>query len=273
MGGVRAAGAPPQEAQRIRLRAASWNIHEGVPLVAGADPVAEMTRALSVIDVAALQEVALTPDGEFAQFAALARATGLRHHVTFPMSESVSFPDRRMGVVLLSRWPLTDARRTLLPNPDLSARSGSHILRSHDKGMLAARTAVAGRPCWLGSAHGFPFYLFDRDPSEAPFAAIWSRFADAINQLDDAPLLLGADFNTELRDLLIRRLGRITRRSVVGTPTYRGIESDDIIYTAEFDLRATKVIPTFSDHDLCISEFWLATASGPGRPGWAGQGR
>lgn len=244
------------KSDQASIRVVSWNIHEGVPVVSrAADPVSEMATVLRDADLAALQEVALNSDAKFGAFASIAAGTSLEYHLSFPMSESAMFADRRMGVVLLSKWPLRDARLIKLPNPHLSIKSEGRVLESHDKGLLAARLAINGCDVWFATAHGFPFYLFQRDPREASFVEIWEQFAEALDSLGSLPLLVGADFNTEHRDLLTGRLVRAMSRSIIGTPTYRGIESDDIIFSAEFSLRKARVVPNFSDHDLCACDF------------------
>jgi hypothetical protein len=55
--------------------------------------------------------------------------------------------------------------------------------------------------------------------------------------------------------LLTSKTARRFRRGVTGNVTYRGVESDDVVYSPELELRETRVIPTFSDHDLCLCEF------------------
>jgi hypothetical protein len=84
---------------------------------------------------------------------------------------------------------------------------------------------------------------------------LWQELADAVDALGDLPVLLGGDFNTEHRELLTSKTARNFRRGVTGTLTYRGMDSDDVIYSPEFELRRAQVISTFSDHDLCVCEF------------------
>ena len=57
-------------------------------------------------------------------------------------------------------------------------------------------------------------------------------------------MLLGGDFNTEHRELLTSKTARRFRRGVTGGLTYRGIESDDVLYSPELELRSTQVIST-----------------------------
>jgi endonuclease/exonuclease/phosphatase family metal-dependent hydrolase len=244
----------PRPAHPLMLKVATWNIHEGVPVPPGGDPALELVQFLDGVDLVALQEVALTPDGRFPESEPL-DGIGLTWRTTFPNSASAMFSDRRMGVAILSRWPCSEARRILLPNPDLRISSGERRLASHDKGLLAVKAHIGDRALWFGTVHVFPFYLFKRDARDPAFGNVWQELADSIDALGDLPVLLGGDFNTEHRELLTSKTARHFRRGVTGTLTYRRIESDDVIYSPELELRSTQVISTFSDHDLCVCEF------------------
>jgi endonuclease/exonuclease/phosphatase family metal-dependent hydrolase len=244
----------PRAEHPLTLKVATWNIHEGVPVTPDGDPAAELVKLLDGVDLVALQEVALTPDGSFPDSGPL-DGIGLTRRTTFPNSASAMFPDRRMGVAILSRWPCGEARRVLLPNPDLRISSGERRLASHDKGMLAVKVHIGNRTLWFATVHVFPFHKFERDARDAAFGNVWQELAYSIDALGDLPVLLGGDFNTEHRELLTSKTARRFRRGVTGSVTYRGVDSDDVIYSPELELRGTQVIPTFSDHDLCLCEF------------------
>jgi endonuclease/exonuclease/phosphatase family metal-dependent hydrolase len=253
-------GSAPQSEHPVTLKVATWNIHEGVPVNPGGDPALQLVQFLDGVDLVALQEVALTSDGSFPESGPL-DSIGMAQRMTFPMSESAMFTDRRMGVVIASRWPCSEVRRILLPNPGLRIRSGERLLASHDKGLLAVKVHIGERALWFATVHVFPFCKFERDAREPAFEKVWQELADSIDALHDLPVLVGGDFNTEHREVLTDKVARNFRRGVTGThrvtgtPTYRGIESDDVIYSPELELRRTQVISTFSDHDLCVCEF------------------
>ena len=238
----------------MTLKVATWNLHEGVPVPPGGDPALELVQFLDGVDLVALQEVALTPDGSFPESGPLGEI-GLIHRMTFPNSVSAMFSDRRMGIAVLSRWPCGEARRILLPNPDLRISSGERRLASHDKGMLAVKVQIGDRALWFATVHVFPFHIFNRDARDPAFAKVWQELAESIDALGDLPVLVGGDFNTEHRQLLTSKTARRFRRGVTGGTTYRGVESDDVIYSPELELRRTQVLPNFSDHDLCVCEF------------------
>jgi endonuclease/exonuclease/phosphatase family metal-dependent hydrolase len=98
----------PQAEHPLTLKVATWNIHEGVPVTPDGDPAFELARYLDGVDLVALQEVALAPDGSFPESGPLDEI-GLTRRTTFPNSASAMFSDRRMGVAIVSRWPCCSA--------------------------------------------------------------------------------------------------------------------------------------------------------------------
>ena len=116
-------GQKPRTAHPLTLKVATWNIHEGVPVPPGGDPAVELVQFLDGVDLVALQEVALTPDGGFPASGPL-DGVGLTQRATFPNSASAMFPDRRMGVVILSRWPCSKAGRGLCSQSGAADKQG-----------------------------------------------------------------------------------------------------------------------------------------------------
>jgi endonuclease/exonuclease/phosphatase family metal-dependent hydrolase len=244
------------------LRVATWNVHEGVPVAADAGR-GDLSAALAEagVHVAALQEVTLDADGSSADLAAVAGSTPLRHIVSFPLSESVYSPGQRMGVALVSSYPLTNPRCVRLPSPGLRKEINGSVLSIHDKGFVAAQLDWPGPPVWVASLHSYPFYLFGRDPGEIEFAPIWKTLASEIEALVDEPTILGGDFNTGGRVLLTRWMSRRrTYWAINRVPTYDKVAADDILCTTDFALRSAEVRPTFSDHAMCVSELELQAA-------------
>jgi len=109
-----AALAAPAEAEPVRLRIVSYNIHHG----AGLDGRLDLARIGSVIvaaspDLVALQEVErdTTRTGRVDQTAALARQTGL----TGAFGRAIDFAGGAYGNALLSRFPVSDTVVSALP--------------------------------------------------------------------------------------------------------------------------------------------------------------
>jgi hypothetical protein len=105
------------------------------------------------------------------------------------------------------------------------------------------------------SLHAFPFHRFDRRADDKRFALIWSDLAAKLHQNDGQPVVACGDFNTDRRDLLIDRATAPLRQAIGQEVTHAGRAVDDIIYSGGLELIRRDVIPTMSDHALCIAEF------------------
>jgi endonuclease/exonuclease/phosphatase family metal-dependent hydrolase len=240
----------------MRLRVATWNVHEAILAGGGMpdDPSsfwAELVDAEA--DVAALQEVCFGASGEPSDLAMAAKLTGMTHAVSFPLSASSLRVGQLAGLALLSRRPLREEQRLKLPNPGLRHESNEAEVNSHDKGLLSAVLELWGCPIRVASLHIPPFHRFGRAPQE--FGPIWAALGKAIASIDDLPLLVCGDFNTGRRELLTEQIELPLHRAIGDQDTHCGTAADDILYTDPFELVMSKVIGTQSDHALCLAEF------------------
>ncbi|MEU9287712.1 endonuclease/exonuclease/phosphatase family protein [Streptomyces sp. NPDC048275] len=268
---------PTERLGRDRLRVASWNLHEGIPVSGGIlvpggadhrsrEVAAEIGGLLADrrVDVAAFQEVGFDAEGTSEVLEHIRNTTRLRHIVTYPLHESSFFPDRLSGVAVASRFPLRDPRRHMLPNPELRTRFDGKEIRSHDKGLVSATLSpdgvdgVDGVDVEVTSLHSFPFYLFGREPGETEFKEIWDELSDELRRhLHHHPLVVCGDFNTPERGLLLSEDRLPLASSIAGRVTYKDRSVDDILYGPGIGLAGTEIVENFSDHRLCLADFLL----------------
>jgi endonuclease/exonuclease/phosphatase family metal-dependent hydrolase len=244
-----------------RLRVATWNVHEGIPVDGpGSGAEAPLWDALVAADVqvAALQEVRFSELGEPEGLAAVAERLGMPYLRSFPLSSSCFRASDSVGVALLSRFPLAEERRTLLPNPRLQSGSNGCVSVTHDKGVLSAVVRWGRRLVRVASVHSFPFHRFGRAPEEDEFDGVWSTLARSIHASEEEAVLVCGDFNTERRELLTDHMDRKLYRAIVDRVTHRDLATDDILFSEELDLVESEVVSTYSDHALCVAEFRLS---------------
>jgi endonuclease/exonuclease/phosphatase family metal-dependent hydrolase len=253
------------------------------------------------LDVVALQEVRMPTDKAYAraQLETLGKQAGLPYLRVWPIHQSIdrrfqvvevtntsnrdggdsssikSVPESRlhkrgnetyeMGVALLSRTPLSNFREERIRPPRHLRRCGCH-----DKGLLAARLEVAGRSIVVGSVHVVPFRYYAAKAEDESYRKIWKHIARVVRSMADRPMILAGDFNSEKRSLLTDELEWISApafySALNGRPTTTtGRSLDDILFTDPFvvNQETVEVIPTFSDHSLCIAELDLNSASPP----------
>lgn len=239
-----------------RLRVATWNVHEGIPIDGAipGDPSAFWAALVdAAVDVIALQEVCFPATGELGDLALAAELARMPHVASFPLSGSSLREGELAGLALLSRYPFRDEKQEKLPNPRLRHERGGTVVTSHDKGLLSVVVDRNGSSVRVVSLHAPPFHRFGRAPQE--FGPIWKALAGSIGRLDDLPLLVGGDFNTAHRELLTDQVDARLRQAFADQITHRGQATDDILYSDAFDLVSREVIDTWSDHAFCLAEF------------------
>lgn len=238
-----------------RLRVATWNVHEGIPAGRAVPPDEEAFWAPLIAaraDVAALQEVRFSASGGIGDLELVAKHAGLPHVAAFPLSVSSFDSEASAGVALLSRQPLRKERLRKLPNPGLRREGNGCVLDSHDKGLLEAVFDHDGQAVRVVSLHALPFHRFGRVAQD--FESIWTALALLIGPVTELPLLIAGDFNTSHRELLIDRVQGKLHSAIGQQATHEGRATDDILYTESFRLISQNVVPTYSDHALCLAE-------------------
>lgn len=246
---------------RAELTVASWNLHEGVPAASSrigqvetVDQVTELINAHK-IDIAAFQEIGFSDNGDCESLNAVRKATSLTHTAAWPMHGSSFCRDRLSGIAIASRYPLHEVGRHTLPNPNLRTRIDGTEIMSHDKGMISAKTQWADLELHIVTLHSFPFYLFGREAQEHEFEPVWKAMNSYLTDMGDGPLIVCGDFNTPNRGLLLDKSGQRLQSALLGKTTYRGISSDDVLYSSDFTVQEIRIIENFSDHEMCAVDF------------------
>jgi endonuclease/exonuclease/phosphatase family metal-dependent hydrolase len=240
------------------IRAATWNIHEGIMADgSGKEQAEELVETLidSDIDVLALQEVPFNDDGESPILQMISTCTQLRYASGFWLSRSFSKVGNFAGVAVASRAPHSVEARRRLPNPHLRVVKEHQEWRSWDKGMITVKIDLHHGSLWVASVHCYPFHEFGRCADEEEFAPIWSTLADAINEIPGTAIIAG-DFNTDRRYLFTGLLGRPhLASSFEGTATHGDKSVDDILHDIKLIRHSSSSSLSFSDHTFCQADF------------------
>jgi endonuclease/exonuclease/phosphatase family metal-dependent hydrolase len=244
----------------MMLTFGTWNIHGARAIEDCPISVLETLEVLSQLplDVVALQELEFDCDSDrlCPESQQVVDSMGLPHFMGFPTSPSQFRSDRRFGVGIASGFPIGSPRRFYLPNPRLSAYRSAGKLWSHDKGVLSCRIITPSVTATVGSIHLIPFHMFDRLASDSIYNDIWLAAAQELESAFTDSSIVGGDFNTSDRTMLLNRTSRGHWRSGAPGVISRPNSSqcfDDILYTSGFELSNIEVIPTFSDHHLLLA--------------------
>ncbi|MFC6080340.1 endonuclease/exonuclease/phosphatase family protein [Sphaerisporangium aureirubrum] len=234
------------------VRVGTWNVNEATAVRSGVDPFLEILHLVREqrLDLLAMQEVPFPDCSDVSPlFQRLLGETQLSYMAGHNLSPSYVRPGGRSGVAIASRFPFDEVTRAVFPNPQLVSEG----IYSFDKGTVTIRISLGGRKITLGSVHLFPFHRFHRRAEEPEFSAIWDHLAKEVEQYDDEVVVFAGDFNTEQRDLVLRRLEGPLQSALPGGRV------DDVLFGGARLVTVTTV-PTFSDHPLCIAELDLTSA-------------
>lgn len=249
------------------MRIATWNVHCGLfepPLQDSDEYLAECLRAVSA-DIVCLQELALPERGKRAFAQQLAHRAGYGHVEVVALSRS-HLTDALMGLAILSRRPLGAASGHILPNPMLvgTNRHGQPIV-SHDKGLLRVEVDWHGVPVSILCAHLFPFHRFDVTPRAEVLDPAREAFQQQLAAATTRPSVICGDMNVgNIDDFLPRAREAFGLHSPIHGPTRPdGRAHDHILHSAHLSSSWTRIIPTRSDHHLCVTELQVLPAGQP----------
>lgn len=247
--------------REIIFRVGTWNVHEAVTADSTSGTPCNLNEVVRLVneyrlDILALQEVDLHPDGSSAVLRVLCDQTELRYQQAHALSPSSFRAGFAAGLAIASRFAITSRVSGSLRNPIRTFSEDGIEVVSHDKGVLWCTIDLSGITAVVGSFHAFPFYKFDRSAEDSIFAPTWRSMSKYVSKFQGTPLLLCGDFNTPRRDLLIDISPTPLQRVVGDIRTYRGFAADDILASPEVEqANSPTIVENFSDHKLCIGEF------------------
>ena len=242
------------------LRCLTWNISAGV--LEKEDGAAEageyVARCIAGFhpDVVALQEVPFfEPENEFIE--EVARKAGFVHSYYFAVSPSHLHENARLGIAVLSRFPLAEARRVDLPNPNLIIDlPDGRREKTHDKAMIVARILHPGCEFWFICAHLPPFPEFNRRPGEPMFWELRSVMRETFRSVAGQPVVFAGDINAEsMRQLAPELLESDGYSELIYRPTKTdGDVRDQIACSRHWKDGSALVVPSRSDHSICVGD-------------------
>lgn len=230
------------------ITVATWNVHGGES-VGGVSIDYAGTVASYAPDVIALQEF---PDEGGARLAlAIGARLGLPHSAYW----GIGADDDETGLAVLSRWRITEAVKRHARHPPTSLTEGHALYDVFEKGSL---TALVDHPdgCFsFSSVHLLPFHIFGLDEDHPAARRIWHQLSESILERTNLPVIIAGDFNgpvsLRLSPSALTR-GGITS-AVNDAPTRASGQShDDVLVGSPFRIDRTRVVPTASDHHLCV---------------------
>lgn len=247
---------------------ATWNISSGIDMKnyqgelfdrtpdtffdeSGLTKIAEAIKKYKV-DVIALQEVTTSPSFKFVE--KLSKLTNLEHFEIFENSPGFLIEGTKIGLAILSKFPIKNAVKEFFNNPNLTKTTSKSTYSSHDKGFIAA-TICAEQNFNLICTQFLPFHRFDKDIFE--FKPIFKNFQEIAKSHSS---LVCGDFNViDGKAKLVKFLNELepTHEFVFDEITTTDSKRcDNIIVPKNIKIKSKKIITNtgISDHFLCIIE-------------------
>lgn len=240
----------------MRIKIATYNIGCGgvSPSETGfIDYLSQLINA-EKIDIMTIEESLMEDDSHKSFGEMLSEKTSLTHFIDFSLSYSHVIESRKMGITILSKYPIAHYEKKYLNNPNLISYTDSGIkMISHDKGFIVADILAGGYLIKYVGGHFFPFYLFGVD--ECCYIEHYALFETVLNSFPESlPVVVAADFNTELVDRVMPSVFK-NYQSVFDEKTRpSGQMHDYILYNNCFSVLTSYMLKDGLDHYCCICE-------------------
>ena len=211
------------------------------------------------IDIACLQEVHMIK-GQYSQSEAIAKDLEFPYCFDFELDSSHLISDYKMGLSIISRYPLFDSHGVLFANPNAEKRQENGVVwKTHDKGVITSRVRLEnGKVLNILCLHLLPFHKFGLS-LEAPLVQkTWSQIDEVLSNLTSENTILFGDFNED-------NIKRLLPTSIIDQNfvdlkfdsfTYGSAYFDHIVVSRKFDISNYGVITSTmaSDHFPCYLE-------------------
>ena len=245
-----------------RFRFGTFNVGGGVPYSRTCESGDHTFNAVNYIskliwdndlDVVCFQEILMADDENESMTRLIVNESGLKFYKELMLSDSHVVKGRKMGVSLISRFPIISSEVFMLSNPHITKMSESGmILQSHEKGFLILKLQVDMSEVCCVTGHCIPFHTFDRDVMD--FKHIYTALEERLIMLDSGMenIIIGADFNTTRLNKLMPEVFR-RYKALADIPTRPNGRRDDYIFCDRNTEAEFSLIKTCFDHYGCMA--------------------
>lgn len=150
------------------------------------------------LDVLSLSEVHLEDKTQSAMVEHIARELDMEHHASLALSDSHLDTSKKLGMAVISRFPITRQEEFTIPSPkiEVDRPNGDHWVM-FDKGGQRVYLDVGGKEVSVVNFSYFPFHHFNRRVDEPDFASLRTQLLRVLtDNPSGAPTIITGDFNS-----------------------------------------------------------------------------
>lgn len=225
-----------------KLRVMSWNVHE--TLCPSGNGRFSLSPSIDSSDIVFLQEAPANIESALGEF---------RYSERWMLEPSVNFKDKKMGLVVCSRYPLSNAKRVLFEDPGWVYDDGSRVFKTHPKGALIVDVKLPDIVIRVACVHLLPTHLFNFPDSSKEAIGYLEGSINSILEFDHDIDLIAGDFNNPNRKEYVLKRGYQSISSGVSTRD-SGLSHDDILFGGRLEVGGVSILPSSSDHYLVSAD-------------------
>ena len=237
------------------MRIITWNIGEdernenGKLNLNSYDYIIETVKA-EKIDVICLQEAIIKSDYLPSISKYIKEKTNLKYSIEYELSDSHINIGCRMGIVICSKYKISNYEMMRLDNPNLIYSVNENTTYySHEKGFIISNIQGVN----IITGHCLPFHVFKKSPLD-----YINIFEKADNKFENVyklnkKFILCGDFNYENVNILFPKI-MANCRDLIIEPTRNGKKLDHFIVSNNLNCSYNKITDNIFDHKFGIFE-------------------
>lgn len=238
-----------------KIRIITWNVGEDERNSDGKLTIDSYEYIVNTIknenaDVICLQEAIVKSNYLPTVAEYITKNTDLKYSVEYELSDSHINIGCRMGVVVCSKYEITDCEKILLDNPKLVYSVNENTTYySHDKGFVIGNiqgiTLIAG--------HLLPFHIFKETPLN--YLNIFEKADDKFINIynENEKIILCGDFNFDDAKKLFPKIMENCKETIEES-TKNNKQSDHLIISNKLECLYSEVKNNIFDHKFIVCE-------------------
>lgn len=238
------------------MKIATWNIGEDERNEKGyltLDSYKEIVKQIEInnIDVICFQEAITYSENLPKTKEFISTNTNLKYTIEFELSDSHINIGSKMGIVICSKYEISNIEKIMLDNPKIMYKVNDEITYySHDKGFIMCDI----NNIKLVTGHCLPFHVFKKNILD--YLSIFEKIDNRLCLEKKENIILCGDMNYDDVEVMFPKFYSKSK-DTINEATRKERQLDHILVTKNIKVINSIVIETCFDHKLCIVDIEL----------------